>query len=90
MVEVLLNTVDHGFDPVAAVDAPRFHMQHEPDVVLYEKDGLQPDLRDRLAAMGYSFKEAGHLADANVIGRVPGGWMPAAEPRRNGSLGLGR
>ena len=86
VLEILLNSIDHGFDPVAAVDAPRFHMQHQPDVVLYEKDGLQPELRDRLAAMGYTFKEAGHLADANAIGRAGGGWMPAAEPRRKGSL----
>jgi gamma-glutamyltranspeptidase/glutathione hydrolase len=88
-LEVLLNTVDHGFDPVAAVNGPRFHMQHLPDLVLYEKDGLEPGLRDQLTALGYSFKEAGHLADANAIGRVPGGWIAAPEPRRKGSLGLG-
>lgn len=89
VLEVLLNTVDHGFDPVAAVGAPRFHMQHLPDVVLFEKDGLEAPLRDALGAMGYSFKEAGHLADANAIGLVPGGWIAASEPRRRGSLGLG-
>ena len=89
VLEILLNTVDHGFDPVAAVDAPRFHMQHLPDLVLYEKDGLEPALREQLAAMGYSFKEAGHLADANAIGLVPGGWIAAPEPRRKGALGLG-
>ncbi len=89
VLEVFLNTVDHGFDPVAAVSAPRFHMQHLPDVVLYEKDGIDPDLRTKLSAMGYSFKEAGHLADANAIGLVSGGWVAASEPRRKGSLGLG-
>lgn len=89
VLEVLSNTIDHGFAPVAAVGAPRFHMQHLPDVVLYEKDGLEPELRDQLTAMGYTLKEAGHLADANAIGLVPGGWVAAAEPRRKGSLGLG-
>ena len=89
VLEVILNTVDHGSDPVAAIGAPRFHMQHLPDVVLYEKDGLGPELRGELSAMGYTFKDAGHLADANAIGRVPGGWAAAAEPRRKGSLGLG-
>jgi gamma-glutamyltranspeptidase/glutathione hydrolase len=89
VLEVLLNTLDHGLDPVTAIDAPRFHMQHLPDVVLYEKDGLEPELRQQLEAMGYTFKEAGHLADANAIGIVPGGWAAAAEPRRKGSLGLG-
>jgi gamma-glutamyltranspeptidase/glutathione hydrolase len=87
--EILSNFEDHGMDPVAAVDAPRFHMQHLPDVVLYEKNGLEPSLRDALAAMGYSLKEAGHLATANAIGRTHGGWIAAAEPRRRGALGLG-
>jgi hypothetical protein len=41
--------------------------------------------------MGYTLKEAQHLADANAIGRAPGGagWIAAGEPRRKGSLGLG-
>jgi hypothetical protein len=39
--------------------------------------------------MGYTFKEAGHLADTNAIGRAPGGWIPAAEPRRTGSFAAG-
>jgi gamma-glutamyltranspeptidase/glutathione hydrolase len=89
VLELLLNVVDHGFDPVSAIDAPRFHLQHLPDVVLYERDGLEPDLRQQLTAMGYSFKETGHLATVNAIGRVPGGWASAADPRRNGSLALG-
>jgi hypothetical protein len=61
-----------------------------PDELRFEKDGLDPAVRERLVAMGYTLKEAGHLADSNAIGRVPGGgWIAAAEPRRKGSLGLG-
>jgi gamma-glutamyltranspeptidase/glutathione hydrolase len=86
--QVLMNARDYGLDPVAAVDAPRFHMQHLPDLLLYEKDGLEPELREKLVGMGYTLKESGHLADANAIGLTPGGWIPAAEPRRKGSLGL--
>jgi gamma-glutamyltranspeptidase/glutathione hydrolase len=87
--EILSNTIDHGFDPVAAVNAPRFHMQHLPDLVLYEKDGLDAALGKELRMMGYTLKETKHLATANAIGRVPGGWIPAAEPRRKGSAALG-
>ncbi len=89
VLQVMLNAVDHGLDPVAALDAPRFHMQHLPDVVLFEKGGLDATLQTPLEAMGYKFKEAGHLADANAIGRVNGGWIPAAEPRRLGSFAAG-
>jgi gamma-glutamyltranspeptidase/glutathione hydrolase len=89
VLQIMLNTLDHGLDPVAAVDAPRIHMQHLPDTVFFEKGGLDASLRGPLEAMGYSFKETGHLADANAIGRVGGGWIPAAEPRRVGSFAAG-
>src|SRR6185436_8025955 len=39
---ILASVIDHGLDPVAAVSAPRFHMQHLPDAVGYEKGGLTP------------------------------------------------
>jgi gamma-glutamyltranspeptidase/glutathione hydrolase len=87
--QVVSNVIDHGLDPVAAVSAPRFHMQHLPDVVAFEKDGLPATLAAPLRAMGYTFAERDHLADAPAIGRVPGGWRPAPEPRRPGSTGAG-
>lgn len=83
----LSNVVDYGLDVGAAVSAPRFHMQHLPDEVIYEKDGLAETTAKRLKAMGYTMKERGHLADAPAIGRASGGdWVGAAEPRRVGGL----
>jgi gamma-glutamyltranspeptidase/glutathione hydrolase len=87
--QVISSVIDHGIDPAFALHAPRFHMQHLPDEVAHEKDGLPPELASALGAMGYKFKERGHIADAMVIGRVPGGWVGASEPRRKGSLALG-
>jgi gamma-glutamyltranspeptidase/glutathione hydrolase len=91
----LSNVVDFRLDVGAAVAAPRFHMQHLPDEVAYEKDGLSEATQKRLEAMGYKLKERGHLADAPAIGRVPGPngindvWVGAAEPRRIGGLAAG-
>ncbi|MBX3223575.1 MAG: gamma-glutamyltransferase [Labilithrix sp.] len=82
----LSNMVDFGLDVGAAVSAPRFHMQHLPDEVIFEKDGLAPATSKRLEAMGYTLKERGHLADAPAIGRAGGEWIGAAEPRRLGGL----
>jgi gamma-glutamyltranspeptidase/glutathione hydrolase len=64
-------------------------MQHLPDTVAHEKDGVTLDLEKALMGMGYTLKERGHIADAMVIGRVAGGWIGAAEPRRKGSLAAG-
>ncbi len=81
----LSNVLDFGLDVGSAVAAPRFHMQHLPDVVSYEKDGLVEATGKRLEAMGYTLKERGHIATAPAIGRVGAEWFGAPEPRRLGT-----
>jgi gamma-glutamyltranspeptidase / glutathione hydrolase len=85
----LAAVADHGLDIAAAVSAPRFHEQGLPDVVTNEKGGLPEADRKALEAMGYTFKEREHIADAPAIGWSGGVWVGAAEPRRLGSLALG-
>ncbi|MCL2723875.1 MAG: gamma-glutamyltransferase [Polyangiaceae bacterium] len=80
------NVIDFGLDIGAAVGAPRFHMQHLPDAVVFEKDGIDDGVAFRLKEMGYTLTERGHLADAPAIGRFGAEWRGAAEPRRTGSL----
>lgn len=84
--EELSNVVDFELDPGLAVGLPRFHMQHLPDLVIYEKGGLQDETMKRLLGMGYLFKERDHVADAPMIQRVGDSWIGVAEPRRAGSL----
>jgi gamma-glutamyltranspeptidase/glutathione hydrolase len=88
---ILSNVVDFGLDPAAAVNAPRFHMQDFPDEIFYEKQGLEDGLRQKLEAMGYRFRERGHIADAPTIGSVHGveGWIGAPELRRGGAQAVG-
>ncbi len=78
--------VDFGLDVGAAVSAPRFHMQHLPDEVVFEARGLGEPLRRALEGMGYTLKERPHIADAPAIGRSGAEWLGVAEPRRVGSL----
>ena len=85
----LSGVVDHGLSLSAATNAPRFHQQGQPDVVMHEKGGLTDDQRKSLEAMGYIFKDRPHIADAPSIGWANGTWMGAAEPRRAGGLALG-
>jgi len=82
----LSNVVDFHLEIGSAVAAPRFHMQHLPDEVAYEKDGIAEATQKKLEAMGYKLKERGHLADAPAIGRSGLEWIGAAEPRRIGGL----
>jgi gamma-glutamyltranspeptidase / glutathione hydrolase len=82
----LSGVVDFGLDIGAAVSAPRVHMQHLPDQVIFEKAGMPAETKTKLEAMGYAFMERGHIADAPAIGRSGLDWIGAAEPRRVGGL----
>ncbi len=86
---ILSNVVDHGFDVSAAVNAPRFHHQHLPDVIMFEKGGLPAALQTALTDMGYTFKERDHIADAPTIGWSEKGWVGAPEVRRPGAFAAG-
>jgi gamma-glutamyltranspeptidase/glutathione hydrolase len=87
--EELSNVLDFGLTPIDAVRAPRFHQQDLPDVLTFERHGLDDDTVQGLTRMGHVTREAEHLADAPAIGRVGAIWQGAAEPRREGSLSLG-
>jgi len=84
--EEISNVVDFKRDPGTAVSAPRFHMQHLPDVVTFEKNGMSEGTSKALESMGYSFKERDHVADAPLVAWDGVEWVGIAEPRRLGSL----
>ena len=86
---ILSNAIDFGYDVTTSANAPRFHQQHLPDVVDFEKGGLEDSLRTGLEAMGYKLREQDHLADSPAIGRGNNGWIGAAELRRGGGIAAG-
>ncbi len=53
VLETVVNLIDYGLAPQAAVDAPRFHMQFLPDEVFVEPRALSPDTEALLRGMGY-------------------------------------
>ncbi len=53
-LEALVNMIDHGMTPQESVDAPRLHMQWQPDTLFNEPYALSPDTAELLAMMGYS------------------------------------
>ncbi len=81
--------LDYRLSIADAVRAPRFHMQHMPDSVIFEKGGLLQGTLDALRAAGYDMKEREHLADAPGIGRAGAEWHGVADPRRLGGLAAG-
>lgn len=53
VAEAIVNTIDHGMTLPDAIDAPRFHMQGQPDAVFVEPFGVSADTAAILVRDGY-------------------------------------
>lgn len=82
----VLNWMRLGMDAQAAINAPRFHHQWLPDVILLESD-FPPGFEAALNAEGYQTRRRGHIGLVNAIGVDPktGERLGAADPRDNGA-----
>ena len=85
VLQVLSNVVDHGMTLAQAVTAPRIHHQGLPDSVFWEPEGLLPEQRRDLEAMGYVFRTEPHwVGDVNAVLVTRRGVEGVADPRRGG------
>jgi gamma-glutamyltranspeptidase / glutathione hydrolase len=64
VLETIVNILDFGRSPQAAVAAPRFHHQWLPDTLFVEEGGFPPETLTALAARGY------HIAARKPWGAV--------------------
>ena len=82
----VINWMRFGMDAQAAINAPRFHHQWLPDVVMMEKL-FSPEMEEQLKQRGYAVKRRGHIGLVNAIGIDPktGERCGAADPRDDGS-----
>ncbi|MFI4948958.1 MAG: gamma-glutamyltransferase [Alphaproteobacteria bacterium] len=90
VLETLMNLVDFGMAPDAAVAAPRFHQQYLPDTVFYETGGLSPQMLRALGDMGYGLKEQSPWGAVELIAIAPDGSLIGVnDPRRPAGAALG-
>lgn len=66
-LNTIMNIIDYGMNLQEAVNAPRFHQQWLPDVVMYEKRGISPDTLKILQSRGYTMIERGTWGAAEAI-----------------------
>jgi gamma-glutamyltranspeptidase/glutathione hydrolase len=86
-VQVVVNLLDHGLDPQAALDAPRYRLEEDGSV------SLEPPLADLAGVFGDRparvLDDEGNYGNGHVIVREPDGrLLGGTEPRRDG-LALG-
>ncbi|MFW6079506.1 MAG: gamma-glutamyltransferase [Gemmatimonadota bacterium] len=84
--QVISNVIDHRLGIARAVNSPRVHHQHLPDVLYYEPNGLDAATVRALETFGHDVRErGGYIGHAPSILRVDGGWAGFADPRQGGS-----
>ena len=91
LLQTLVNIIDHGMTPQEAVDAPRVHMQWQPDILYAEPFALSPDTAALLRAMGYSITQqapwgAVELIAAGLEKTRRAGGAPSDAARSGGML----
>lgn len=90
VLETLMNLVDFGMDPNAAVAASRFHQQYLPDTVFYETAGLPVATVSALGAAGYNLKEQAPWGAVELIAVTSDGtFIGVNDPRRPAGAALG-
>lgn len=83
--QVISNVIDYHMSLAAAVDAPRIHHQHLPDVLYFERDGLTAAQIDSLSALGHTVESRdGYIGNAPTILHRDGVWQGIADPRQGG------
>src|ERR1700674_5842316 len=82
----VINWMRLGMDAQAAINAPRFHHQWLPDLILMEQN-FPETIEKELQARGFATKRRGHIGLVNAIGIDPktGDRLGAADPRDKGT-----
>ncbi|WP_298320464.1 gamma-glutamyltransferase [uncultured Aquimarina sp.] len=68
VLQTILNVKEYGMTMQDAVNAPRFHHQWLPDVVVFEPNSFDKEILDSLRTKGYKTNEE----ESRVIGKVDG------------------
>jgi gamma-glutamyltranspeptidase/glutathione hydrolase len=82
--QVISNIIDYDMDVATAVRTPRIHMQHLPDVLFYERDGMPADIIAALEARGHKVEPRGGVGTAPTIVRRGSVWTGVPDPRTGG------
>ena len=91
VLQTVLNVYEYGMTMQQAVDAPRFHHQWLPDVVIFESDSFSKQLVDSLKNKGYKIQSKAGTAIGKVdaIRVLPNGKLEGGADQRGDDTALG-
>jgi gamma-glutamyltranspeptidase/glutathione hydrolase len=80
--QTILNVIDYKMNMQEAVNATKTHSQWLPDRVLYEKNGLNPEIINQLNALGHKLEARNVIGKIDAVLVLPDGRLQgAADPR---------
>lgn len=82
-LQTILNIVDFGLDPAAAIAAPRIHDQWAPPSLITETD-LAPDVAADLTARGHTIRRFPFAGSVSAVVARDGSLIAASDQRKNG------
>ncbi|MGB7843054.1 MAG: gamma-glutamyltransferase [Salinimicrobium sp.] len=91
VAQVILNVEEFGMGMQQAVNAPRFHHQWLPDVILFETTGFEESLLDSLRVKGYNVdvEESLIIGKVDAILKLPDGRLEAGADMRGDDASAG-
>ncbi|NNK71877.1 MAG: gamma-glutamyltransferase [Flavobacteriaceae bacterium] len=66
VLQTILNVHEYDMSMQEAVDAPRFHHQWLPDVIIFEPNQFSSELKDKLESKGYGIVDRDNVITAKV------------------------